>query len=256
MFDSEDLLKTCPATVELHEWSLRLQLAAFYRVYHFNGWTDEIFNHITVRVSDGQFLINPFGLNYNEVTARNLVKIDADGNVLDGSNWPVNRAGFVIHSAIHRARPDAHCVVHTHTTSGIAVACKENGLAFDNFYASFLYGRVAYHDFEGVTVRDDEQKRLVENLGDRSCLILRNHGLLVAQTDIANAYYMMYVLQRACDVQVAAASIPGFNIPLTKEACEVSINEGKSTDPEGDLYNKVFEAAARRAGVTLASLLG
>src|SRR5205823_6344391 len=128
---------------------LRVELAACYRVFDYKGWSEEIFNHITVRVPGGRthYLINPFGLNYSEVTAHNLVKVDLEGHPVDGSDQPVNRAGFVIHSAIHAARDDAHCVIHTHHSAGLAVACKEQGLSLDNFYAAFLHDKVAYHDF-------------------------------------------------------------------------------------------------------------
>jgi 4-carboxymuconolactone decarboxylase len=149
------------------------------------------------------YLINPYGLNYNEVTATNLVKINLAGEVMDGSKYPVNVAGFVIHSAIHGAREDAHCVIHTHTTAGSAVSCKREGLRFDNFYSATLYGQVAYHDFEGVTTDLAEQPRLVKSLGAKPILILRNHGLLVACGSIPEAYLLYWTLQRACEIQVA-----------------------------------------------------
>jgi len=244
--------------MSIEEWKLRVELAALYRIYDSKGFAEEIFNHITVRVPgpETHFLINPFGLNYSEVTATNLVKIDAEGTPVSPTKFSVNRAGFVIHSAIHRARHDAHCVIHTHTSTGLAVACKRDGLAFDNFYASFLKGTVGYHDFEGVTVNTDEQIRLVEDLGTNRCLILRNHGLLVADQDIYRAYYTMYVLQRACDVQALSHGMAGENIPLTEAACAVSSASGAMTDPAGELYEKVFVAAARHAGVTLEALTG
>ncbi len=153
--------------VTAEEWQLRLELAAFYRLVDAQGWTEMIYNHITLRVpgSEPHFLINPYGLNYSEVTARNLVKIDLEGNVLDGSEYPVNLAGFVIHGAIHAVRHDAHCVVHTHTTAGMAVACKGEGLRYDNFYSAEFFGDVGYHEFEGISTDVDERKRLAENLG-------------------------------------------------------------------------------------------
>src|SRR5574337_685675 len=169
-----------PADMTPAEWRLRLELAACYRVFDAMGWTELIFNHITLRVpgTPDTFLINPFGLNYSEVTARNLVRIHLDGTPAEPTAYPVNRAGFVIHSAIHSARPDAHCIIHTHTTAGVAVACKESGLRSDNFYSAMLHGCIAYHDFEGLTTTLDEQPRLVRSLGDKPILILRNHGLL------------------------------------------------------------------------------
>src|SRR5205823_8879093 len=163
------------------ERKARIELAACYRIFDMLGWTEMIFNHITLRLRGPEhyFLINPYGLWYGEVTASNLVKIDLDGNLIGPSEWPINRAGFVIHSAIHAARDDAHCIMHTHTTAGTAIACQRDGLAPDNFYAALMYGQVANHPFEGVTVRDDEKARLVRSLGDKSYLVLRNHGLLV-----------------------------------------------------------------------------
>ena len=141
------------------EREARLQLAACYRVFAMLGWTEMIFNHVTLRVPGAgrQFLINPFGLHYSEITASSLVLIDIDGNPLRDSKWPINKAGFVIHSAIHGAIPEAHCVMHTHTTTGMAVACLKDGLSPTNFYAAQLHGGVAYHDFEGITVEEGER---------------------------------------------------------------------------------------------------
>ena len=167
------------------EWQARVQLAACYRIFDTLGWVEMIFNHITVRVpgpasspDSVRFLINPFGLHYREIKASNLLLIDIDGNPVRPADWPVNRAGFVIHSAIHAAIPKAHCVMHTHTTSGIAVACLKEGLSPHNFYGAMLHGRVAYHDFEGITVEEGEKERLVRDIGDKPAVILRNHGLL------------------------------------------------------------------------------
>jgi ribulose-5-phosphate 4-epimerase/fuculose-1-phosphate aldolase len=253
MFNPKDVQRTCPKTCSLEEWQLRLQLAACYRVFDHKGWSEEIFNHITVEVPgpEKQYLINPFGLTYAEVTASNLVKIDLAGNPAHPTEYAVNRAGFIIHSAIHAARHDAQCVMHTHNSYGLAVACKEGGLALDNFYAAFLHDKLAYHDFEGVTVHQGEQQRMVRNLDGKTCLVLRNHGLLVADQTIASAYFWMYTLQRACEIQVLSGAIPGRNIPLTAEACAVSARDATKTDPQSNLYNKVFEAAARRAGITV-----
>lgn len=256
LFDQDAVHRTRPFDCPLPEWQARLELAACYRVFERRGWVEEIFNHITVRVpgTRGEYLINPFGLTYGEITAHNLVKIDAEGRPLGDSPHPVNQAGFVIHGAIHQARADAHCVIHTHATAGVAVSCKEGGLAMDNFYAAFLDGRVAYHDFEGVTVHEAERTRLLHSLGDKTVLILRNHGLLVAEADVPTAFYWMYVLQRACEVQVMSASMAGATRPLTAAAREVSSRDMLKTDPQNALYPKVFEAAVRRAGVTLEAL--
>lgn len=189
------------------EWEARQQLAACYRVFDHLGWTESIYNHITYRVpgEEQAFLINPFGLHFSEVTASNLVKIDIDGKLLAPSDWPVNRAGFVQHSTFHRNLPDAHCVMHTHTTAGLAVACLEEGLSISNFYAAQVANQVAYHDFEGVTVRMEEGERLIANLGDKRLMILRNHGLLAMGMTIPEAFMRMWMLQRACEIQMASA---------------------------------------------------
>jgi ribulose-5-phosphate 4-epimerase/fuculose-1-phosphate aldolase len=198
------------------EWELRVDLAACYRVFDHLGWTEMIFNHITMRVPgpEHHFLINPFGLHYSEVTASNLVKIDLDGKIIGHSDYPVNPAGFVIHSAIHAAVPDALCIVHTHTTAGLAVASSKRGLVPTNFYSSAVVDRVAYHDFEGPSVHDDEKPRLVASIGDKPALILRNHGLLCYGKTIPAAFDLHYRLQRACEVQVATSAIDeGILIP-------------------------------------------
>jgi ribulose-5-phosphate 4-epimerase/fuculose-1-phosphate aldolase len=197
-----------PAARSEAEWQARQQLAACYRIFAHLGWDELIYNHISLRVpgEDNAFLINPFGLHYSEVTASNLVKIDIDGNKLDESNHPVNRAGFVQHSVFHRHVPDAHCIIHTHTTAGMAVASTREGLLPTNFYAGFVVGNIAYHDFEGVTVRPEEGPRLVANLGGKRFMILRNHGLLVMAKTLPEAFLRYYVFERACQIQVATQS--------------------------------------------------
>ena len=151
------------------ERAARVQLAACYRIFHHLGWTEMIFNHITLRVPGPEkfFLINPFGLHYSEITASSLVLIDVEGNPVREAKWPVNRAGFVIHSAIHAHVEHAHCVMHTHTTSGMAVACLKEGLSPTNFYAAQLHGKLAYHDFEGITVNEDEKSRMLKSIGGK-----------------------------------------------------------------------------------------
>jgi len=172
------------------------------------GWSELIYNHITLRVpgEDGAFLINPFGLGYDEVTASNLVKIDIDGHVLDGSPYPVNRAGFTQHSVFHRHLPDAHCIIHTHTTAGMAVSACAEGLRPISFYAAAFIGRIAHHDFEGVTIRPEEGERLIANLGARRVMLLRNHGTLVMAASLPEAFLTHWLLQRACEIQVAAGA--------------------------------------------------
>lgn len=190
------------------ERDARIELAAAYRIFNHLGWTEMIFNHITLRVPGPEklFLINPFGLHYSEITASSLVLIDIEGNPVRESQWPVNRAGFVIHSAIHGNVPDAHCVMHTHTTTGMAVACLKDGLSPTNFYAAQLHGGVAYHEFEGITVEEGEKTRLLASIGGKHAVILRNHGLLAWGPSLPEAFMTLWTLQRACDVQIASGA--------------------------------------------------
>jgi ribulose-5-phosphate 4-epimerase/fuculose-1-phosphate aldolase len=197
----------------------RVELAGLYRVFDMLGWAEMIFNHISLRVpntsGEKQFLINPFGLHYSEVCASNLVKIDLQGNIIGHSDWPINPAGFVPHSRIHGAIDSAHCVMHTHTTAGLAVACSQAGLSMNNFYSAQLHGRVAYHDFEGITLHSDEGPRLLKSIGTKPAVILRNHGLLTWGHSLASAFVMLWTLQRACEIQIATAAL-GPSIPISE----------------------------------------
>ena len=165
-----------------------------------------IYNHITLRVPgpEKHLLINPFGLHYTEITASNLVKIDLDGNILSDSRWPINPAGLAPHATVHREIDRAHCVMHTHTTAGLAVACTKGGLSMTNFYSAQLYGKVAYHDFEGITVDAEEGPRMLKAMGGKPILILRNHGLLAWGETLPQAFAHLWTMQRACEIQVAA----------------------------------------------------
>lgn len=237
---------------ERSEAEVRQELAACYRIFDYLGWTELIFNHITAKVPgpEAHFLINPYGLHYSEVTATNLVKIDLDGNTIGDSAWPVNRAGYVIHSAIHAARPDVHCIMHTHTTTGLAVACLEEGLTQTNFYSAMLHGEIAYHDFEGLTTRPDECPRLVASLGEKNLMILRSHGLLACGGTIPEAFNRLWRLQRACDVQVMAASMGGKVRPVPEEAARYSTEEANACDPDGSTDRRVFNALRRLIDAT------
>ena len=227
------------------ERKARVELAACYRVFDMLGWTEMIFNHITLRVPgpEKRFLINPFGLHYREITASSLVLIDLEGNVLRESKWPVNRAGFVIHSAIHGAVPEAQCVMHTHTTNGIAVASLKDGLSSHTFYGAMLHGRVAYHDLQGITVDLAERESLVRDLGDKHVMILRNHGLLSWGRNVAEAYLRLWTLQRACDVQVAAGQAGGELNRLSPAVIERML--GESGPGETKTCDDVFAALVR-----------
>jgi len=208
------------------ERAARVQLAACYRIFHHLGWTEMIFNHITLRVPGPEklFLINPFGLHYREITASSLVLVDIEGNPVRATKWPVNRAGFVIHSAIHEHLEQAHCVMHTHTTTGMAVACLREGLSPTNFYAAQLHGKVAYHDFEGITVDEGEKGRMLKSIGGKPALILRNHGLLAWGPSVAEAFTLLWTLQRACDVQIASSSA-GKLQPIREEVFAQAVRE-------------------------------
>lgn len=233
------------------EWQARVQLAACYRVFDMLGWTELIYNHITVRLPESvtggakQFLINPFGLHYSEVTARNLVKIDAQGRILDGSAYPVNPAGFTVHSALHEGIPDAHCVMHTHTTAGVAVACSEGGLQQTNFYSAQLHERIAYHDFEGITIHAEEGPRLVEHIGDRQAVILRNHGLLSWGTTLPQAFAILWTLNRACEIQVATFAM-GRARPVPEAVAEQCSRDALQFDVRYGAGQDVFDALVRK----------
>lgn len=252
-----ELEASCPTDMDPSEWRVRTQLAACYRAFAHLGWTELIFNHITVRVPGPRaaFLINPFGLNYREVTARNLIKIGHDGAPLEDTPHHVNRAGFVIHSAIHAARADAHCVMHTHTTVGMAMACKRDGLGHDDFYGAELFGDVAYHDFEGITVHGGEGPRLAASLADKRVLVLRNHGMLVVGSDVFNAFRWMWTLQRACEVQLAADSLHGPNLPLTDDIRRACARDARAFEPRDRLERLLFMSVLRDGGVDAASLV-
>jgi ribulose-5-phosphate 4-epimerase/fuculose-1-phosphate aldolase len=254
---SEKLLRLKPDAMDAAEWPVRLELAALYRAFDWLGWTESIYNHITARVPGGErhYLINPYGLNYNEVTATNLVKINLKGDVMDGSTYPVNVAGFVIHSAVHGARDDAHCIIHTHTTAGSAVAAKQEGLRYDNFYSAALYGQVAYHDFEGVTTDLAEQPRLVRSLGDKPILILRNHGLLVACGGVPEAYMLYWTLQRACEIQVATDAMRGDNLPIAQRVLDETPARAQAFRGGARPGGLPFDALLRRAGIRYEDLI-
>ena len=188
------------------ERELRVQLAAAYRLVEHFGWSELIYGHLTVRLPGRvpTFLINPYGFNYEEITASSLVRIDVDGNVVGRSNHPVNRAGFVIHSAVHMAKSVNTCVMHTHTRAGMAAAALEDGLLQVHMYSTGFHGRIAYHEYEGPSLDLDERERLQADLGDSRAMILRNHGLLTVGRTIPEAFIWLYRLERACQVQLDA----------------------------------------------------
>ena len=244
----QELLTPSDIVVSQDEWQLRVELAGCYRIFDYLGWSEVIMNHITVRLPGPghHFLINPYGLTYDEVTASNLVKIDTAGNIVGHSEWPVNPAGFIIHSAIHSSREDAICIMHTHTTEAQAVAVKQGGLNHNIFYAAQLDGRVGYHAFEGITVYDEEKPRLLASLGRKNTvLVMRNHGVLTVGRTIAEAFWNMWRFQRSAEVQVALEGMngPDTEIPAEVRALCVSVadNYGPSSVSE-----TIFQALLRK----------
>ncbi len=193
--------------VSAAEWQTRVDLAACYRLVAEFGWADLVFTHITAKIEgvDDQFLINPYGVMFEEMTASALVKIDGAGNKLDVDNpFPINPAGFVIHSAVHAARDDAKCVLHTHTANGVAVAAQRAGLLPISQQSIIVLSSLAYHDYEGIALNDDEKPRLVRDLGDKTFLMLRNHGLLTVGKTIPDAFLAMYFFETCCAIQTRA----------------------------------------------------
>lgn len=206
--------RSIKAHVSDAEWDARVNLAAAYRLVAHYGWDDLVFTHISARVPGGDehFLINPYGLMFAEVTASSLVKVDADGKKVQDSPHDINPAGFLIHSAVHAVREDAGCVMHLHTPYGIAVSAQQDGLLSLSQQSTFCLASLAYHDYEGVALNDDEKGRLQADLGDKTFMILRNHGLLTVGATPADAFLFMYLLETACKIQILAQSGGG---PLT-----------------------------------------
>jgi ribulose-5-phosphate 4-epimerase/fuculose-1-phosphate aldolase len=228
------------------EWEARVQLAAAYRIFDHLGWTELIYNHISLRVPDEpqHYLINPFGLHYSEVCASNLVKVDLAGKVVGHSDWPINPAGITFHGAIHATLPDAHAVMHIHTTATQAVCCLQEGLAFTNFYAAQLWGKVAYHDFEGITVHADEGERILKSAEGRPVLLLRNHGPVTIGATLPHALVLMWTLSRACEVQLAMQG-KGEPIPIPRPVLEKCVADALQFQPKHGAGQDSFDALQR-----------
>jgi ribulose-5-phosphate 4-epimerase/fuculose-1-phosphate aldolase len=235
-----------PARFSPEEWDARVQLAAAYRVFDHLGWSELIYNHISLRVpgEDGTYLINPFGLHYSEVTASNLVKVNTAGDIVGHSDWPINPAGITFHGAIHATLPDAHCVMHVHTTPTLAVCCLDEGLSFTNFYAAQLWGKVAYHDFEGITVRADEGERILASAGGKPVLLLRNHGPVVVGHTLPQAFSLMWLVQRACEVQLASQG-KGPLRPIPEPVLEACVRDSLNFNPQYGAGEDSFAALQR-----------
>jgi len=203
--------------VSSEEWQARVNLAAAYRLVADYGWDDLVFTHISARVPgpEHHFLINPYGMMFEEITASSLVKVDLEGNIVMKSDYSINPAGFTIHSAVHAAREDAICVMHLHTDNGIAVSAQADGLLPISQQALFVLASLGYHDYEGLALNDEEKPRLVADLGNKTFLILRNHGLLTVGQSVPDAFLSMFLLERACRIQILAQSGGGKLIPVS-----------------------------------------
>jgi ribulose-5-phosphate 4-epimerase/fuculose-1-phosphate aldolase len=246
---------TCTAAqCSAAEWAARQQLASCYRVFLLLGWTELIYNHISLRVpgEPGHLLLNRFGLHYSEVKASNLVKVNQAGQSISPAGAPVNAAGVAPHAAIHAGVPGAHCVMHTHTTAGMAVAASQAGLNHNNFYAAQLFGRVAYHDFEGITVRREEGARLTANImgnaaaGEppKPAVVLRNHGLLAWGPALPVTFYTLWIMQRACEIQLAGAAL-GATIPIDDRIRMACQEDAKKVNSEPEFGSDTFAAMVR-----------
>jgi len=220
---------SCPnvrALVSPEEWELRTNLAACYRLAALYGWSDLIFTHISTKLPDDgsgreKFLINPYGVFFDEMKASDLLVVDAEGHLQGPVRGHVNRAGFVIHSTIHAARPDVNCVLHTHSKAGVAVSAQEDGLLRVSQQSTLIIPTLAYHDYQGVAVHDKERASLVQDLGQCEYMILRNHGLLTASHSIAEAFMAMYLLESACQIQLAAQATDRLRLVTDQVQAEV-----------------------------------
>ena len=212
-----------PAGISQEEWQIRVDLAAAYRLVALFGWDDLVFTHITAKLPGTEhFLINPYGMGFDEITASSLVKINGEGEKVEDSPYPVNPAGFLIHSCVHQARQDAHCVMHTHSINGVAVSAQAKGVLPISQQAFYVLSSLAYHDYEGVALMEGEKARLVKDLGDKTFMMLRNHGLLTVGRSPAEAFLAMYMFEAACMVQVRAQAGGGELIPIPQQVLDLA----------------------------------
>lgn len=226
-----------PETVGAEEWRARVDLAACYRLAARRGWTDLIYTHISLRLPgrDDAFLINAFGQTFDEISASSLLTIDLDGRVIDGSDRRANPSGFAIHAAVHRARADAHCVIHQHTDAGIAVSALEHGLLPLSQHAMRFWRDLAYHDYQGFAFAADEQARLVAELGPQRAMMLRNHGTLTCGRTVAEAFVLMDTLEKACRIQLAALAAGPVSMPPDAVLARSHAQLTADAEPEGAL---------------------
>ena len=230
------------------EWATREELANCYHLVDHMGWSETIFNHISARVpgSDKHYLVNPFGLLYTEVTPENLLKVDIEGNKVEASRYDANPAGFALHGAIYGARDDLHCVIHTHTTAVAAIAQKTNGFNHNDFYGAQLFGRIGYHDFEGITLFADEKERMLASLSDKHVLVLRNHGIAVGESSIAKAFFLLWTVQRSAEIQCQADAISGTESVLSGEVRQKSRDLADALISKSALATMFYESMIRK----------
>ncbi len=241
---------TRPTNCSDAEWQLRVQLAAAYRLVDYFGWTELIYGHLTARLpgAEDHFLINPWGLNYDEITASNLVKVDVNGKAMDTGPQTINYAGFIIHSALHMTQAaESHVVMHIHTVAGMAVAALEEGLVPVSMFSTAFYDKLAYHDYEGASLYPDERERLVQSMGSAKAMILRNHGLLVVGRTVPECFLRLYRLERACQVQIAAAKAGTLRVLPAKLAAKsgADLDSFQGLHPQGEGATE-FEALMRK----------
>jgi len=234
--------------VSKEEWELRVKLAHCYHLIDYFGWTETIFNHISARLPGDEhyYLVNPFGLNYSEVTPENLLKVDLHGNKVLPSEYDGNPAGFALHSAVHGVRDDIRCLIHTHTTHISAVVQKKSGFKYDSFYGAQLYGRVGYHSFEGITLFAEEKERMIQSLGDHHILVLRNHGIAVGESSIEKAFFLLWTVQRAAEIQCQADAMGGEDVPLSEDVKQKCTDLTAMLIRESGFANKFFDAMVRK----------
>lgn len=237
-----------PLNVSDTEWQLRVKLAHCYHLIDFFGWTETIFNHISARLPGDEhyYLVNPFGLNYTEITPENLLKVDLKGNKVMPSEYDANPAGFALHSAVHGARDDIRCVIHTHTTPISAITQKKQGFKYDNFYGAQLYSRIGYHTFDGITLFEDEKQRMIESLGDHHILVLRNHGVAVGESSIEKAFFLLWTVQRAAEIQCQADAMQGEDVHLTETVQQKCADLTQMLIKESSFADKFFNAMVRK----------
>ena len=238
-----------PRGISAAEWEARCELAAAFRIAASLGWTDMLGTHFSLRVpgTEDEFLINPYGLLFEEITASSLIKIDTEGNKLSQSQYEVNRAGFVIHSAVHMGAEHAHCVMHCHTVAGVGVSTQKQGLLPITQMALTVLGEVRYHDYEGVADNEDERSRIVEDLGDGAVLILRNHGTLTVGATVGEAFARMNRIERACRFQLAALTGGAEPNPIPQEIVDHTAQQGSELSNSGRAAGgKLLWAALRR----------